>query len=115
MKYFYTHIIKIEETVVLLEELDLKDHHKKHLGSLIDTAIHTTVLDVIFSQLSAADKKLFIDLLKKDPSDKRIMHFLNDRVDGIEDQLKEAVDQLKSELHKDIKHAKIVHKQKESK
>lgn len=99
---FYAHIIEIHTLTEKLDELDLKDNHKKHLSELIDSTIHHTVLDVILSSLSEEDKKLFIEKLRQDPNNQELMDFLKERVVDIEDQIRKAVKELKKELHEDI-------------
>lgn len=106
MSRFYSHLIEIESIIIKLDEMDLTDDQKTHLASLVDSTIHQTVLDIILSKLSDADKEAFLHRLKQDPEDKELMDFVNTKVDGIEKEITEAVNKLKEELHEDIKEAK---------
>lgn len=106
MGYFYSHLIKMESLIQKLDQLDLEDDHKIHLGHLIDSHIHHAILDLILSELSDADKIIFIEKLKENPEDPKIIEFLNGKIDRIEDKIQLATQQLKEELHKDIKEAK---------
>lgn len=106
MSYFYSHIIEIESILVKLDEMDLSDSQKKHLSALIDSTIHQTVLDLILSKLSSADKKSFVEKLEEDQGDKKLMDFLSVKIENIEDEIKTAVKELKTELHEDIKESK---------
>lgn len=106
MSRFYSHIVEIESIVVALDGMDLSAEQKSHLAGLVDSTIHHTVLDIIFSKLSEKDKAVFAARLKANPDDKELMKFLNDRVEGIEEEIAEAVKKLKEELHEDIKEAK---------
>lgn len=106
MKYFYEEIIEIESVLIELDELELKDEHKKHLAKLVDSTIHHTVLDIILSKLPQEEKAVFLARLKNNPRDKELRKFLNTKVEGIEKDIKEAVEKLKKELHEDIKEAK---------
>ena len=72
----------------------------------MDTQIHHTVMDIILSKLSPEDKQLFLEQLAKRPHDKQLMKFVSARVDGIEDEIRQAVRELKKELHADIEEAK---------
>lgn len=105
MAYFYSHLVAIETVTSKLDEMNLKDDHKKHLTQLVDSTIHHTVLDIILSKLSDADKKIFLERLEKNPEDKELMTFVNEKVDGVEDEIRVAVQDLKEELHNDIKEA----------
>jgi len=106
MKYFYSHLVEIETITEKLDELDMTPSQKKHLADLIDSTIHQEVLDIIFSRLSDQDKLLFIEELKNDPTNPEIVKLLNEKVEGIEDEIKEAVIKIKKELHEDMETAK---------
>lgn len=108
MSYFYSHIIEIESVISALDELNLKDDHKSHLASLIDSTIHQTILDVILSKLSSDDKKAFLWRLRENPQDKKLLEFLNDKIDNVEEEIRQAVKEVKKELHKDIKQAQRI-------
>ncbi len=104
-KRFYSHIIEIESVLVELDAIDLTEKQRVHLASLIDSSIHHTVLDVILSQLSDEDKKIFIDYLSRNDHEK-IWEHLNEKVDNIEEKIKDAAEELKEQIKKDIKEAK---------
>lgn len=106
MSYFYSHIIEIESVILKLEEMGLPNEQKIQLAQLIDSTIHQTILDIIFSKLSDEDKKIFIEKLQEDPQDKKLMEFLNSKIENVEDEIKEAIAQLKEELHQDIEKVK---------
>ena len=102
MKHFYSHLIKIDTLIIELDSLNFSPTQKLHLASLIDGSLHNAILDAILSQLSEEDKKLFIHHLTYNDHDK-IWQLLNTKIDRVEEKIKKAVEQLKEELHKDIK------------
>ena len=102
---FYTHLIDIESVLVELDELHLNDLEKHHLTELLDANLHNTVLDAVLSELSDEDKKLFLKHLADDDHNK-IWELLNERIDNIEDKIKIAAEDIKKEMHKDIRDAK---------
>lgn len=106
-KKFYTHLISYESILVELDSMDLSDNEKAHLSKLIDSSLHHTVLDAIFDQLSPEDKDLFIEHLQTEDYEK-VWGFLNGKVDNIEDRIKSAAEDLKKQMHKDIKEAKTL-------
>jgi broad-specificity NMP kinase len=101
-QHFYSSIIEVESLIVELDKMDLSDQERKHLASLIDSNLHHTIVDVILSELSEEDKKIFLDYLQNDDHEK-IWDHLKDKIENIEDKIKTAADQLKEELHMDIK------------
>lgn len=106
MKYFYSHLVAIETLTEKLDELDMTDIQRKHLAELIDSTIHQEVLDIIFARLTDTDKLLFVEQLKKDPTDPEIIKLLNEKAVDIEDEIKKAVAKIKKELHEDVEVAK---------
>ena len=104
-KYFYTHIIDTSILSLELGNMDLTSKERLHLVSLIDSNIHHAVLDLILSELSPLDKKIFLTHLASENHDK-VWKFLNGKVKNIEEKIKKTVEELKQELHKDIKEVK---------
>lgn len=105
MAYFYSHLIEIESITSELDKLDLTQEQKVHLANLLDSSLHYTILDAILSELGEGDKRIFLNHLNTGSHD-AIWKFLNEKVDAVESKLKKAADELKSELHKDLKKAK---------
>jgi Mg/Co/Ni transporter MgtE len=106
-KHFYHDIIEIDSVFVELDNFDFSDDEKQYLGRLVDANLHHTILDAILSELNEADKKQFLNHLQKDEQTE-IWELLNNRVEKIEDKIKQAAEEVKKELHEDIKEAKEV-------
>ncbi len=100
---FYSELVKIESVIVLLDEMKLKDDHKKHLSKLVDSTVHHTIMDLILSKLSKLDQAEFIKIYNQDPRSKELLKFLNSKVSGIDKEIEEVAKKLKVELHEDIK------------
>lgn len=105
MKYFWTHLIELDSLIIELDKLDLTDEQRHHLANLLDSSIHHTILDAILSELSDQDKRVFVQHLNEGDH-KKIWKFLNEKVRGVEDKIKKAAEDLKNELHEDLKKAK---------
>ncbi len=101
-KYFYTHIVDTSTLSLELGDMDLTPEERLHLISLIDSNIHHEILDLVLSELNSEDKKAFLIYLASEDHDK-IWKLLNAKVDNIEEKIKKTVEDLKRELHKDIK------------
>ena len=106
-KHFYTHIIDTSTLSLELGDMDLTPEERMHLVSLMDSNIHHTVLDLVLSELSESDKKIFLLHVAEGQHDK-VWKFLKEKTKNIEDKIKKAADDLKTELYKDIKEAKSI-------
>ncbi len=102
-KFFYSHLIEVESIIVELDKMDLSDQEKLHLTQLIDSSIHHAILDAVFSQLSDEDKRAFANLDKN--NHEKIWQFLQKRIDGVEDKIREVAEEFKKQLHKDLREA----------
>lgn len=106
MSLFYSHLVEFDEVIVSLSDLKLSESQKNHLSQLYDSQLHLSVLDLVLSQLSKEDAQDFLDKLKKNAQDKKLLDFLSNKVEDIEDQIKLAGIKLRTELMQDIKKAR---------
>lgn len=104
---FYAHLVEIDSVVEELDKMNLTEEEKMHLASLLDSSLHHTVLDAIFAQLSESDKRIFARHVNVGDHDE-IWKFLNEKVDNVEDKIKNAAEDLKKKLHEDIRKSKEV-------
>lgn len=104
-KHFYSHIVETESITVELNKLDLSEEEKTHLISIADSSLHHAIVEAILSQLKEEDKKIFLEYLVSDEHDK-VWELLNQKTENIEEKIKKAAEDLKTELHKDIKEVK---------
>lgn len=102
---FYAHLINIEEVLVELDSLEMTSDEKHHLGQLMDSNLHHTVLDAILAELSDDDKETLLRLINSDKHDK-IWEHLNTKVSGVEEKIQKAAQEITRQMHKDIKDAK---------
>ena len=109
MNKFYSHLIEIESLIVELDSLELSDKERKHLATLADSNLHQAILQAILDELNEPEKKVFLEHLKREEHDK-IWKLLNEKIDHVEDKIKDAAQKLKDELNKDIKKAKGIKK-----
>ena len=105
MKHFYSELIEIQSIIIELDNMNLSDKEKTHLAHLFDSTLHHTILDAVLSELSPEDKEKFLEHLSKEENDK-IWELLNSKVDNIEEKIKKTAEDLKKEMHKDIKESK---------
>lgn len=105
MKYFYSNLVQTESLIVALNDLELTEEQKIHLIGIIDSSLHHAILDAVLSELSEKDKKTFLEHMTEEDNDK-IWKFLSGKIEHIEEKIKKAAEDLKTELHRDIKETK---------
>lgn len=104
-RHFYSHIIETSTLSIELGEMDLSKEERRHLIELAENNIHHAILDAILSELSEENKKIFLSHLASEQHDKIWQH-LRENIDNIEEKIKKTAEDLKKELHTDIKEAK---------
>ena len=104
-KYFYSNIIDTSILSLELNEMDLTSIERLHLISLVESNIHQEIINLILSELNLPDRKIFLAHLASENHDK-VWEFLNSKINDAEEKIKITVEDLKEELHKDIKEIK---------
>lgn len=104
-KQFYHQVIETDSLTSALSSLSLKPDEHKHLEMLIESTIHHEIINAILSELSDADKKIFLKHLASEDHT-NVWDYLMKKVDNIEDKIKKAAEDLKKELHTDIEGSK---------
>jgi len=104
-KHFYSHVVETASISLALAEMDMSKEERKHLVDLVEANLHQSILDAVLSELSEKDKQEFVELYAEG-DDEKIWKLLKDRVENIEDKIKNTADDLKKELHRDIDESK---------
>ena len=89
-----------------MDSLDLSEEEREHLSNLIDSSLHHVILDQILSNLSDEDKKVFLKKFSDNPNDDKLLEFLNQKVENIEDKIKNVSDELVTKMHSDVKQSR---------
>lgn len=101
-RHFYSHLIDTSTLSLELGDMNLTQEERVELIGLLDSNLHQVVLDAILSELSEDDKKIFLKHLHANDHDKIWQH-LKAKTKNIEEKIKKTAEDLKKELHKDIK------------
>lgn len=104
-KYFYSGIIDISSITIEIADMDMEPHERKHLLELAESNVHHTILDTILSHLSEDDKKEFLKHVR-DEDNENVWKLLKEKVEGIEDKIKKAAEDIRTQLHADIEETK---------
>lgn len=100
--HFFSNLVEVDTLHLELDHLDMTDEQKDEVKKLLDESIYHTVLETILSELSEEDKKIFLHHLLEDDHGK-IWEFVNGKVENIENKIIKAAEDIKKELHEDIK------------
>lgn len=109
-KHFFSHLIAIENLETEIDTFDIEDNEKIALKNLVHESIYHSVLDAILSEMDDEDKKVFLSHLVSEDHDK-VWSFVNKKVLFIEDKIKKAAEDIKEEIHKDVKDTKKKHQE----
>lgn len=104
-KHFFSHLIEIDSLHIELESLDMEEQEKEEVRDLIEKNLYHTILDAVLSELSEEDKKMFLSHLAEEDHTKT-WELLNRKVENIEEKIKQTAEDVKRELHNDIKTTK---------
>lgn len=104
-KHFYSHLVETSILSLELGDIEMAQEERVHLISLAESQLHHVIIDAILSKLSEEDKKIFLDHLVSG-DDEKIWQHLKKKIQNVEKIIKTEAEELKKQLHKDIKHAK---------
>lgn len=104
-KHFYSHLVETSLLSLELGDMNLTSDERIELISLADSQLHHVIVDTILSELSEKDKQAFLGHLHNDDHD-NIWKLLNEKAESVEEKIKKAADDLKKELHEDIRQAR---------
>ena len=107
MKYFYHHLIQIEDVTSLLDDHDLDQLEKEELLNLIDQIVHHHTLNIIFKHLPKDKHKAFLTAFHATPHDKQLLDYLKKEIKiDIESAIRTQADKIKKEILSEIKKSK---------
>lgn len=100
--YFYSHLI--EETVIFapLDKLDLSQTEREELTVIITGNIHHLVLDLVLSELSKEDGKLFLKHVVYKEHD-LAWQLLPSKIAGVEEKIRHVILQHVLEVRHEVK------------
>ena len=104
---FYTHLISLHTIHNGFDKLGIEQEHREELFVILESHIHHIVLDLILSELNETDKKKFLEHLAKEEHGP-LWQLISERIEGVEDRITQAVEDVKEELHKDIIETKVM-------
>lgn len=105
IKHFYSYHVEIESIIIEVESLPIKDREKKHLISLAESQIHSSIIDTILLELDEDNKKEFLRYLNTKDHEK-IWKFLREKITDVEEKITDTAKEIKKQLRDDLVEAK---------
>lgn len=102
-KIFYDPIIEIKYIYSEIEQLPLSNADKEEIVQLIEDTLHHHINHRILEVLDEEHHPIYLDHLTRAPHDEEVLKFLKDKVDEIEEHIKQAAEDLKYDLLKIIR------------
>lgn len=103
--HFYHSIVSMEALRVRLDLFELSPEEREKLMEVAERTLHHSILNLVLSELSEQDKKLFLSHHASENHDE-IWSLLNSNVKNIEKKIKTVADTVSNKLHKDLKRHK---------
>lgn len=100
--HFYHSIVSMESLRVRLDLLELSTEEREKLMEVAERTLHHSILDLVLSELSENDRKLFLSHHASENHDE-IWSLLTGNVKNIEKKIKVAAETVSQKLHKDLK------------
>lgn len=79
-KIFYDHLVSMEKVDKQIKKIAETSDERIEFWKIVDEIIHHKVLGCIFDRLPENDHKDFVEKLKKNPFDEKLVGFLSDKI-----------------------------------
>lgn len=103
--HFYHSIVSMESLRVSIELFEFEKDEKEKLMELAERTLHHSILDLVLSELSDPDKKLFLEHHASERH-QEIWRLLNSKVNNIEKKIRFEADSVAKKLHADLNRLK---------
>lgn len=99
-KLFFDHLLVLEEVEVFINRKPISKEEKEELWKLIDGVIQTRVMDVVLTKLPRKHHEEFLEKFSSFPHDERLLEYLKEKVEDIEEEIKKEVKLLEKDFVK---------------
>jgi len=105
-KVFYDHLIVLEEVEVQIASSNLDRTEREEIHQMIEELVHYRVMTKILDHLPRQHHEEFLGQFHKAPYHEGVLQFLKEKVEDIEELIREEISVLKKELLKDLSTSK---------
>jgi len=85
-KVFFTYLVPIDESLGLLDKIELKEKEKRKIHDVIHSMYEHKIVEVILSNLDKTHHESFVRMIAQNPYDLEIMSYLksyNSEIDSL--------------------------------
>ncbi len=97
-KPFYSHLVPVNESLLLLDEFSLSEQEKDDLISLIWSMYHHRIIDKLLLVLPLEHHEELVVRLANNPNDSTIIDYLKLHVPNVEERISLAGQELHQEI-----------------
>ena len=97
---FFADLVVLEEVEVFINAKAASKEEKEELWHLVDKITQTRVMDTILTKLPRKHHEEFLEKFSNFPHDERLMDYLKEKVEDIEEHIQKEIKLLKSEIVK---------------
>lgn len=98
LKPFWDNLVEVEEIRIKIDEHGLEDEEKKELLEITYQTFDIRIMEIILTHLPEKKHQSFLDTLSRKPHHSKLMDFLKEEVEDIEEKIKELVKEVKEEI-----------------
>ncbi len=97
-KLFFDHLVVMEQVEVHINRNSASLEEKAELWNLVDGIVQTRIMDVILTKLPSKHHDEFLEKFSNFPHDERLLEYLKEKVEDIEEEIQKEVKSLESEF-----------------
>ena len=98
LKPFWDELVEIEEIKTRLDEHGLGELEKEHLLEITYQTFDIRITEIILTYLPEEKQQVFLDTFSRKPHHVKLMTFLKEEIEDIEEKIKELVKEVKEEI-----------------
>lgn len=98
LKPFWDQLVEIEEIKIKIKEYGLREEEENELLDLTYQTFDLRVMETVLSHLPQEKHQRFLDTFSRKPHHPRLMAFLKEEIENIEEKIKKLARQVKKEI-----------------
>ena len=97
-RIFYDHLIILNSLELKITDLGLGPEEKEALNQLVEETVHFRLMTRILDSLPREHHEEFLDFFHQAPHEERLLKYLQEKIENIEDIIKKEIEDLEKSL-----------------